>query len=165
MKVKLVYREKHRCLKVMSNLLAEKVMNQRKICVNMICPTLRRDRKGKLREGPCKEKKETQRVLQTDRKERERERERERECVCVLDTGKDRTGQRMRRSQLSAGLCITYMRPSRAFSQRPRERSQIEPVILERSFKPEQLSWTSRPEIRKREKAVHLRDWKLSRPR
>jgi hypothetical protein len=39
MKVKLVCRRKHLCLKVMSNSVADKVMNQRKIQQNRICPT------------------------------------------------------------------------------------------------------------------------------
>jgi hypothetical protein len=48
-KVKLVCRRKRPCLRVMSNWVSDKVMNQRKIWQNRICPTLtRRERKKRL---------------------------------------------------------------------------------------------------------------------
>ena len=95
MKVKLVCRRKQLGFKMISKWVADKVMNQRKIWQNRIHPTLTQER-GKesyLREW-CRGGGRGKRAvllgqLYRDRLQRENK----------LDTGEDRTSQRMRRSQ------------------------------------------------------------------
>ena len=55
MKLKLVCKRKHPCLKVMSNWVADKVMDQRKLWQNRLCPTFTgRRMSGKLLNGQCR---------------------------------------------------------------------------------------------------------------
>jgi hypothetical protein len=104
-KVKLVCRRKHPCFKVMSNWVADKVMNQRKIWQTRICPTLTtRERKGKLLEGQCRERRQFYTESCTETSWRENK----------LDTGEERVSERMRRSQNIRTDC---QRPSRAIQR------------------------------------------------
>ena len=133
MKVKLVCRRKHPCLKVMSNWVADKVMNQRKIWQNRIHPTLTQER-GKesyLREW-CRGGGRGKRAgllgqLYRDRLQRENK----------LDTGEDRRSQKMRRSQKIRTDCHS-MKPSRAIQERQREKpdwvSQLERSLSQSSW-------------------------------
>ena len=124
-KVKLVCRRKQPCLKVMSNWVADKLTNQRKIWQTRLCPTLaRREGKGQLVKKQCGERGKgftgtgVQRQFAVRTAETQVKTEWAREWV-----------EARRLQQIAKGS----MRPSRAI-QSEAKRSQFESVSLEKSL-------------------------------
>ena len=90
MKVNLVCRRKHPCLKVMSSWVADKETNRRKSWQNRICLTLKR-RKGSYIRGSAEQRRRRQFYSDSFTQTCLRENK--------LDPGEDRTDQRMKTSQ------------------------------------------------------------------
>jgi hypothetical protein len=159
----------------MSNWVADKVTNQRKIWQNRLHPALkRRGERGYITNSSTHTHTHTH-------TEREREREREKERIyqdsykekrlkreSKLNTGEGRGARDWEGVRRLEQIAKISMRPSRAIKKRPRERSQIESVSLERSLS--QNSWVDQPardQNRKRwaYSAVSLTGRKHSSPR
>lgn len=114
MKVKLVCRRKHPCLKVMSNRVADEVTNQRKTWQTGIFPTLRRTERKKrlLNSKQCREEGSLPGQLYRHRVQRENK----------PDPGEARTSQRKRGAGRPEHMAHVSMKPTRAIQS---ERSQI----------------------------------------
>lgn len=101
--------------------------NQRKIWQNGLYPTLkRRERKEKQLTGQCRKKEEAvfYQGSVTENK---------------LDTGKDRMSQRTRGARSLGQIAGVSLKPRREIQEKPRE-ARLNPLVLERSLEPEQLS-------------------------
>jgi hypothetical protein len=148
----------HPCLKEMSHWVTDKVMNQRKIWQNRICPTLiRRKREGKLFKEQCRERGCTFTGILVHRQVADRT---DRQRQNKLSTGQDSRPQKIRTH------CQISMRPTRAIQKSLREKPDWISQLGEK-FKPEQLSQTRQPKNKKgwTYSVVNLRGWKHSRPR
>ena len=123
MRIKLVCRRKRTCLKAMSNWMADKVTNQRKIWQNRICSTLMKRKRSYL--GWAVRRERRQLYWESFREKDWRE--------SKLDTGKTEPTRKWGARRLEHTAWIS-LRPSRAKSQRPSEKPGW--ISLKRS-----LSW------------------------